>query len=277
MKVCTKCKEIKQLSEFHRDRNTKDGLSYPCKICCIAKSTEYALKNKEKVANFICTPRSVCAEDKGKQARIDKAVLDLKGANPETRDDAVKTLDKLKAMDHAKDIAGVLLDKDSLVQFDAVEALVKFDARDQTKAVAELLKDDDNFVRGAAIVALGEFHAKEYAKDIVSYLKDKDSAMRRSAVEALATLGAKEYSKEIAGFLNDEDSDMRGRVIYALGKLGAKDYADEIIKKLADQDSCYSYDELNKKFIVTTVSAEAQRVLRSWKYDVDKLKSAAGK
>lgn len=33
MKQCSKCKEIKELNEFHKDSTTKDGLSYSCKLC----------------------------------------------------------------------------------------------------------------------------------------------------------------------------------------------------------------------------------------------------
>ena len=33
MKQCTKCREVKPLSEFHRDRKKKDGLTPSCKIC----------------------------------------------------------------------------------------------------------------------------------------------------------------------------------------------------------------------------------------------------
>lgn len=33
MKLCTKCKIEKELSEFNKNKNTKDGLSYYCKSC----------------------------------------------------------------------------------------------------------------------------------------------------------------------------------------------------------------------------------------------------
>lgn len=203
----------------------------------------------------------------------------LSDSDPAVRDAAVRALNRLGAKQYAGKISGVLLDKDSLVQFDAVEALIKFHAKGYTKQVAALLDDDDNFVRGVAIVALGEFGAKEYAPRIAGVLKDnKDSAMRRSAVEALADFRDPRYEGEIAGLINDDDSDIRGRVIHALGRLGAKDQQDAIVKRLGDMDSCYSYDELTRRFVVTTVSAEAQRVLRDWGLDVDKLKSAqAGK
>lgn len=36
MKLCTKCNQIKALSEFHRKRATKDGYAYHCKECVSA-------------------------------------------------------------------------------------------------------------------------------------------------------------------------------------------------------------------------------------------------
>ena len=33
MKKCTKCKIEKKLSEFHKNKNTKDGLQFCCKVC----------------------------------------------------------------------------------------------------------------------------------------------------------------------------------------------------------------------------------------------------
>lgn len=33
-KRCTKCKKVKSASEFHKNKNTKDGFTYWCKPCC---------------------------------------------------------------------------------------------------------------------------------------------------------------------------------------------------------------------------------------------------
>ena len=38
MKKCTKCKEVKQLTDFSKSKNHKDGLQYECKSC----KAEYA-------------------------------------------------------------------------------------------------------------------------------------------------------------------------------------------------------------------------------------------
>ena len=35
MKICTKCKNIKNLNEFHKRNESKDGLSTRCKTCCV--------------------------------------------------------------------------------------------------------------------------------------------------------------------------------------------------------------------------------------------------
>ena len=52
MKQCTKCKKDKDLSEFYKDKHTKDKLSYNCKICCKIKSELYTKSNKQRVAEY---------------------------------------------------------------------------------------------------------------------------------------------------------------------------------------------------------------------------------
>ena len=64
MKTCTKCKQTKQLTEFSKESNHRDGLKSRCKVCvnaankkyrennrekCRAKSRKYAQNNREKV------------------------------------------------------------------------------------------------------------------------------------------------------------------------------------------------------------------------------------
>ena len=46
-KTCTKCKETKLVSEFHRDKHTTDGYSVYCRMCGRKKIKEYVenLKN----------------------------------------------------------------------------------------------------------------------------------------------------------------------------------------------------------------------------------------
>ena len=66
-KVCTKCKELKSLSEFRKQSRTKDGHKYVCRPCDSAaardrysdkKKTyiklvkEWQSKNKDKVKDY---------------------------------------------------------------------------------------------------------------------------------------------------------------------------------------------------------------------------------
>lgn len=66
-KTCTKCKELKPLSEFRKQSRTKDGYKYVCKPCDSAaardrysdkKKTyiklvkEWQSNNKDKVKNY---------------------------------------------------------------------------------------------------------------------------------------------------------------------------------------------------------------------------------
>ena len=48
-KTCTKCKETKPVSEFHKSRSTKDGLACRCKSCANAAKARYREENREKI------------------------------------------------------------------------------------------------------------------------------------------------------------------------------------------------------------------------------------
>jgi len=50
MKTCTKCKESKELSEFHKQSRNKDGLESWCRSCCsfYKKNVRNARSNAEK-------------------------------------------------------------------------------------------------------------------------------------------------------------------------------------------------------------------------------------
>jgi hypothetical protein len=44
-KSCSACKVVKELDEFHNDRNKKDGKAYLCKPCNIAKACDWQNRN----------------------------------------------------------------------------------------------------------------------------------------------------------------------------------------------------------------------------------------
>tara|TARA_R110002096_G_scaffold58562_1_gene147378 strand:- start:878 stop:1360 length:483 start_codon:yes stop_codon:yes gene_type:complete len=48
MKMCTKCGESKELSEFHKNKYTADGHSYECKPCSSVRGKERYRKNSKK-------------------------------------------------------------------------------------------------------------------------------------------------------------------------------------------------------------------------------------
>jgi hypothetical protein len=48
VKVCTKCKIKKELTEFSKDKKTKDGYNYNCKSC----NKEYREDNKDKIKEY---------------------------------------------------------------------------------------------------------------------------------------------------------------------------------------------------------------------------------
>jgi hypothetical protein len=48
MKICSRCGLEKHESEFHKRKETKDGLKFHCKVCCKAYKAEYYKVNKDK-------------------------------------------------------------------------------------------------------------------------------------------------------------------------------------------------------------------------------------
>ena len=49
MKKCSKCKEIKSLNEFYKDKHKVDGVTSNCKVCVKQGSSLYYSQNKETV------------------------------------------------------------------------------------------------------------------------------------------------------------------------------------------------------------------------------------
>lgn len=49
MKKCSSCKQEKDLSEFRKDKYSKDGLTYRCKNCLSKADKSYAERNPEKM------------------------------------------------------------------------------------------------------------------------------------------------------------------------------------------------------------------------------------
>ena len=47
-KSCSKCKEVKDLSEFHNSSTSSDGKKAACKSCRNSESKEWNLENKER-------------------------------------------------------------------------------------------------------------------------------------------------------------------------------------------------------------------------------------
>jgi hypothetical protein len=63
MKTCTKCKVEKELHEFSKDKQKKDGLTLHCKVCVknnyelnkekiLARKKQYVIDNQEKILKY---------------------------------------------------------------------------------------------------------------------------------------------------------------------------------------------------------------------------------
>ena len=49
--ICTKCGIKKPISEFHKDKNSKSGYCYYCKLCVSKQKHEYYLEHQEEIKN----------------------------------------------------------------------------------------------------------------------------------------------------------------------------------------------------------------------------------
>lgn len=49
MKACKDCKAEKPLSEYHKNKNTKDGVTIVCKPCATERSRKWQAANRDKV------------------------------------------------------------------------------------------------------------------------------------------------------------------------------------------------------------------------------------
>lgn len=99
-KACTKCLTIKPLTEFHRDRDNRDGRRGACKRCSIAIATAYKRKRRAQMVDRVVTPpdRKTCRRCK----------LERPGAEfyPDALErDGVKTWCKSCSKDAARDSA----------------------------------------------------------------------------------------------------------------------------------------------------------------------------
>lgn len=52
MKLCTKCKILKKLEDFNKDKRTKDGYTTTCKNCSKEVKQRYALKTRDKQKQY---------------------------------------------------------------------------------------------------------------------------------------------------------------------------------------------------------------------------------
>lgn len=78
-KPCTKCKEVKLLSDFHKGDSHKDGLYYACKRCTLAHNAGYRAANADKIRD------AALAYYKANIEKLKDAAAAYRAANPEKR------------------------------------------------------------------------------------------------------------------------------------------------------------------------------------------------
>jgi len=66
MKRCTTCKELRELSEFHKDKRHKDGLEASCKLCAAEYQRRHYQAHKEQKKAYSLAHR----EERRESAKI---------------------------------------------------------------------------------------------------------------------------------------------------------------------------------------------------------------
>jgi len=90
MKTCTKCKITKKLSEYHKNKNFKDGLCSHCKDCV----KNYRIKNRDSIMK---TARKARFKNRVNKAKIDKIYR-------ENNSEKIKTKQREYYLLHQEDI-----------------------------------------------------------------------------------------------------------------------------------------------------------------------------
>jgi 5-methylcytosine-specific restriction endonuclease McrA len=76
-KRCSKCGEIKDLTEYHVNKTKKDGIESACKVCSLKQKKEYAERNKERLKAYKAEYR------KKNKEKIRQALKEYYGQNKE--------------------------------------------------------------------------------------------------------------------------------------------------------------------------------------------------
>lgn len=53
MKLCTRCKQLKELSAFSKDKNRENGLAYNCRSCIAERRASYREKYYQKWLDWV--------------------------------------------------------------------------------------------------------------------------------------------------------------------------------------------------------------------------------
>jgi HEAT repeat protein len=178
----------------------------------------------------------------GANQYTDQIVSLLKSPNDYDRSGAAMALGYLKATEHAKDVADLLLKKD----FDShdddtpIQALVEMGvAANYKKEMAQVLREEHRWETAkSAAYCLAHLGAKEHAADIATRL---DDIGKGNFAKALALMGAKEYASKIAPMLAAERAYDQGDGALALGILEAKESIPNIASLLKAQDRSTRY------------------------------------
>lgn len=87
MKICSKCGIEKELEEFHKDKQKKDGLCSKCKNCTIDRQKEYYKENKEQSKEYYQVNKEEIKQQKKEyyKKNIEEIIKQIKKYQKENR------------------------------------------------------------------------------------------------------------------------------------------------------------------------------------------------
>ncbi len=144
----------------------------------------------------------------------------LEDADPEVRERAAESLDRLDALEGLADVLGRLR---SLGKVEWVGLLRSISGlRDETcfKLALKALEHPAPDVRLAALEVTADFADSRAVAHVARLLEDPEALARARAAEVLAQLGDRRSAPRVARLLSDPDQQVVARAAVSLGLLG---------------------------------------------------------
>jgi HEAT repeat protein len=167
---------------------------------------------------------------------LDELLAALASENPETRIDAIQTIETQTHTEAVGPLIDMLHDDaDMGVRYTAAHALAVFADPAATDALLVALRTHDMWLRVAvtdALIRIGE----PAVDGLVIALRDENHAVRRAAAKALGKIGDERATTGLNASLLDVDTNVRRFAAEALGRIGDEKLVGVLGEALRDDE-----------------------------------------